>query len=202
MSLPTLGSLGVDVESSKLRLTTLHKRLWPGDTTEFHVPWYPRWDISDRTTEGRRSLLIALITPNNGTSGRTNWGSGTTIDRGRFLCRLEGDGGVEYGWVPRTAQAGDLFCVLAGAPFPYVIRRNDEGTFKLLGNAWSSEVTLKQTLGGAGSEVRNKDFHFPVPHDNYKREDFMVWGSEEQNKAPGREEMRSLIEGLGWITLK
>lgn len=40
------------------------------------------------------------------------------------------------GWVDDGARSGDIICVLDGATVPYFVRRQDDGSYKLVGECY------------------------------------------------------------------
>ena len=108
-------------------------------------------------------------------------------DTGRLLCHLIGDGFEDIAWVPKTAQVGDTFCIFAGEPYPFLLRERDKGRFTMLGDTFLATVSLLQALGMTG-EVSKQDF-------GKERDPAMDW----QRTDP---DMQTLLDGLGWITLR
>lgn len=56
-----------------------------------------------------------------------------TIDRTRVLASTS-KGYV--GWIPETARLGDTVALLAGAPFPFILRKRPDGYFSVVGDAY------------------------------------------------------------------
>ncbi|GIZ45923.1 hypothetical protein CKM354_000906900 [Cercospora kikuchii] len=70
------------------------------------------------------------------------------LDRYRRLCHIFHDNGnIGLGWVPQSAEPGDRICIIKGAPYPFVIRSAGEGKYRLIGDAYTHQETLKNMLG-------------------------------------------------------
>lgn len=107
------------------------------------------------------------------------------LDKGRVLCPIHGPDITGVAWVPKTARAGDQICVIGGTPFPLVVRPCEDGSFRLLGDAFPAVTTLAQALGaGRGfSDVRPPN-----------TDECMSWQASDV-------EMVKLIDGMRWMTL-
>ena len=159
------------------RQELIYKSLWP--TSQPRAP--------ENLNLWRHNLAMHLVDSNEGALDE----SSCLIDRDRLLCRLTGANDDEYGCVPGTAQMGDRFCAFEGAPFPFLVRDIRNGTFKLLGDTFTSKITLKVALGGANDKARPS--RFPGKPSSKARS--MLWQSDDL-------EMKRLIQQLGWITLQ
>ena len=129
------------------------------------------------------------FTLNNFTGVAFDSGHHDCLDRGRLLCHSEGEGGQDICWIPKHSQVGDQLCVFAGCPFPFVVRSNNDGTYKLLGDAYTARVTLVQALGGEDTNIRS----YACLEE--KRPEFMDWNTKSR-------QMRQLIRGMDWMTLR
>lgn len=50
---------------------------------------------------------------------------------------VEEAGAVErVGWIPEVAKVGDIVCLLQGAPFPFVLRPDNDGYYEIIGDAY------------------------------------------------------------------
>jgi len=107
-------------------------------------------------------------------------------DTTQYLCIINSGDSKDVAWVPKTAQAGDRVCVIGGAPLPFVIRPYDDGSFKLIGEAYTACGTLKEVLGG---ECLRQGLR------PSSEEICMSWNTDD-------EVMASLMESMGWITLR
>lgn len=107
------------------------------------------------------------------------------LDRGRILCIIDGPGIADVAWVPKTSRVGDQICVIGGTPFPLVVRPCEDGSFRLLGDAFPAAATLDQALGC------KRGFSGARPS---SADESMSW----QVASP---EMVALMDELGWITL-
>lgn len=107
------------------------------------------------------------------------------LDRGRILSTIHGPGISDVAWVPKASRAGDHICVIGGAPFPLIVRSCEDGSLRLLGDAFPAATTLAQALGlkRESSVVRPSS-----------TDESMSW------QASGAE-MTALMDALGWITL-
>ncbi|KAK5117433.1 hypothetical protein LTR85_008818 [Meristemomyces frigidus] len=65
----------------------------------------------------------------------------------RILCSTKSDFGSFAGWVPPAAQKGDHVCYVTGAPWPFIVRRRNDGTFQLIGDAFVHGAELSLILG-------------------------------------------------------
>jgi len=62
--------------------------------------------------------------------------------RKRFFVSRKG----YVGWVDDGARSGDIICVLDGATVPYVLRTQDDGSYKLVGECYLYGVMEGQVL--------------------------------------------------------
>lgn len=110
----------------------------------------------------------------------------TYLDKGRLLCTISGDKDlVDVAWVPKLSRSGDKLFAVAGAPFPMVVRPLADGSFKLLGDAFTAAGTLAQALGGDRK---------PEMKRLANTDECMSWNAK-------NDEMVALMDGLGWITI-
>lgn len=116
-------------------------------------------------------------------------GQDRCLDRNRNLCLIKTNTGEDFAWVPRSAHEGDELCVFAGCPFPFVVRDSGNSTYQLLGDAYTARTTLIQALGGEDDNVRS----YGCLEDEHP--EFMDWNTQSR-------EMRRLIRGMNWITLR
>lgn len=106
----------------------------------------------------------------------------TNLDPGRILATVRDGDYTDAAWVPSTSQAGDCICLIGGAPFAYVLRPCDDGTFKLLGDAFTATGSLAEALGG-------------------RRASFATSSTSNMSWRTDDEEMVALMDRLGWLTL-
>ena len=52
---------------------------------------------------------------------------------GRRFCASEAG---YIGWVPQTADVGDMLCVILGAEVPFVLRKRPSGQYQLIGECY------------------------------------------------------------------
>ena len=107
------------------------------------------------------------------------------MDKGRYICAVQYGDRDDIAWVPKTSQAGDQMCIIGGAPAPFILRPCVDGTFKLLGDAYSATGTLKEALGG-------KDGYSGMRPPSY--DGSMNWDTDDR-------ETLGLMDNMGWITL-
>ncbi|KAK3634362.1 hypothetical protein LTR56_007351 [Elasticomyces elasticus] len=62
------------------------------------------------------------------------------LDPERKVASTSGKFGSLAASVPRTAQRGDQLCYFTGAPYPFVVRDNGDGTYRLLGDAFTDGI--------------------------------------------------------------
>jgi hypothetical protein len=55
------------------------------------------------------------------------------LDSTRILCCTSNG---QPGWVPETAQGGDVICLFQDCPFPFVLREREGGCYTLIGDAY------------------------------------------------------------------
>ena len=115
-----------------------------------------------------------------------------TLDRHRYLCSFTGRNGHPVGGVRALQRLGDVFFALSGSPFPFLLRKREDGFFTLLGEAFVWNTTLKQALGG--KEVAYAEGDGIQPWCDTDSPD-MSWAS-------GDPEMQQLFKKLDWITLR
>ncbi|KAK5107419.1 hypothetical protein LTR62_001280 [Meristemomyces frigidus] len=98
-------------------------------------------------------------------------------DKSRLLARITVDanqGAEDYCWVPPAAKPGDQVSIVAGATFPFVLRALPNGGFRLVGDAYLANTTLKQALGGGGKSRWEEDIYEDINHpatDDWDAED-------------------------------
>jgi hypothetical protein len=101
----------------------------------------------------------------------------------RRLWRVQLEGRTDVAWLPVETQAGDDICVIAGAPWPFVIRNVDEQSYTLIGDGHVFHTSLMQALGS-------------------ERQEFEFWPGEplgfNTDIHPSDEDMAN----LSWITLR
>jgi hypothetical protein len=108
------------------------------------------------------------------------------------LCRLRGlrpSATNDVGWLPAETIVGDILCLVAGAPYPFVLRpttTGDQDEFRLLGDAYTVNMTLRAAL-------RLTD-HEP-------RADILINPSMEWNNRSD-EDFSKAISNMGWVTLR
>lgn len=118
------------------------------------------FDLDDKCTDQQRALHnffspIAPININVNTKVHQIWEqtvlpaepfgrSVQTKDPTRRLVRLQGQGGV--GAAPEMAQVGDVLCLLHGARVPYVMRKSEDGKFRLVGEAFVDGLRIGNLL--------------------------------------------------------
>jgi hypothetical protein len=67
-----------------------------------------------------------------------------------------------FGFAPKKAKQGDLIYVLLGCEFPVVLRRNPEGTFRLIGGCYTNKfMNGEAILGPVPSGIRTVWKYFP-----------------------------------------
>jgi len=111
------------------------------------------------------------------------------LDRERGIGVITQDGREDVGWVPREAEVGDQLCLMAGAPYPFVLRPLKNGHHTILGDAYIAKTTLVEALGGeVDRTLRKNDFGVSVQL-------CMDWNDDSA-------EMRRLVDGLGVLTLE
>jgi len=71
----------------------------------------------------------------------------------RRLWRVQLDGRTDAAWLPAETQMGDSICVIAGAPWPFVIRKFDESSYTLIGDGHTFGTSLIQALGSEEQET-------------------------------------------------
>lgn len=121
------------------------------------------------------------------------------VDRQRLLARMEGDGVHDVGWVPETSKPGDRMCVISGAPHPFVLRPDGLGGYKLLGDAHTVTLTLKQALGGCGDECPDGSLgHYYMSWNGADTDSNRRDIEDSKSRLPDQE-MLELIDGLGWL---
>jgi len=54
------------------------------------------------------------------------------------------------GWVPDSAQKGDIICIFYGANVPFLLRPNGDGRYKLLGEAYIHGMMNGEAIGAKG----------------------------------------------------
>lgn len=79
-----------------------------------------------------------------------SWQSSRFHDRRRLLCRTESG---HIGWMPTTARTGDVICVFAGAPFPFLLRDDGDNHYKLIGDAYIHGIMKGEAMPEDRSEL-------------------------------------------------
>jgi hypothetical protein len=101
----------------------------------------------------------------------------------RRLWRVQVEGRTDAAWLPVETQAGDDICVIARAPWPFVVRKVDEQSYTLIGDGHIFHTSLMQALGS-------------------ERQEFEFWPGEplgfNTDHSPSDEDMTN----LSWITLR
>jgi hypothetical protein len=54
----------------------------------------------------------------------------------------------KIGWIPRAAQVGDKICIFSGGPAPFVIREEEGGCWKLIGDAYIHGIMYGEATEG------------------------------------------------------
>jgi hypothetical protein len=101
----------------------------------------------------------------------------------RKLWRVQLEDQTDAAWVPNETQIGDKICVMVGAPWPFVIRKFDDNSYTLIGDAQLYSTSLMEALG---SERKDYAFCFGAP---------LGFNTEIQ---PSDEDMTK----VSWITLR
>lgn len=73
--------------------------------------------------------------------------TGYPLDRDRLLCTVHCGSGVVAGWVPSGARPGDCICQFVGAPYPFLLRPQDDSTFHVLGDVFLAGISEPEALG-------------------------------------------------------
>jgi hypothetical protein len=76
------------------------------------------------------------------------------FDKCRMLCSIVSKDGLDIGWVPTTVEPGDKMCIVGGTPWPLVVRKKDDSTYSLLGDAFTARGTLQGALSAGNSGER------------------------------------------------
>lgn len=66
----------------------------------------------------------------------------------RTLWTIQSDCRTDIAWLPSDAEQGDDICMLAGAPWPFVLRRAQDGSHRLIGDCHVHSTPLIEALGG------------------------------------------------------
>lgn len=69
------------------------------------------------------------------------------IDYDRILAKVELNGAVHVGWVPKPTKTGDRLAALKHLPLPFLVRPRGDGTYRLLGDTWFSHLPLEAFVG-------------------------------------------------------
>jgi hypothetical protein len=64
----------------------------------------------------------------------------------RKLWRVQLEDRTDAAWVPDETEIGDRICVMLGAPWPFVIRKLDENSYTLIGDAQVYSTPLMRAL--------------------------------------------------------
>lgn len=107
------------------------------------------------------------------------------LDKGRLLCIVRGSHHDDVAWVPVDAKAGDRVCIVGGAPVPYVVRPCNDGSCKLLGDAFTASGSLADALGVEKTYTGERPMY-----DDAR----MSWRTDDA-------EMLRLMDQMGWLTL-
>ncbi|KXT15329.1 hypothetical protein AC579_2825 [Pseudocercospora musae] len=79
---------------------------------------------------------------------------GLPYDRDRRLCTVVGIMGRRPAWKPPQAMSGDKVCQFSGAPFPFIVRDNPDGSCALVGDSY--------VQGVHGPELSGADMPTPI----------------------------------------
>jgi hypothetical protein len=105
-----------------------------------------------------RDLFKLLVA--RGTSGRLDLALGSCkrildltlqlptcpLAKKRKLWRVQLEDRTDAAWVPDKTEIGDRICVVLGAPWPFVIRKLDENSYTLIGDAQVYGTSLMRSL--------------------------------------------------------
>lgn len=73
--------------------------------------------------------------------------TGYPIDRDRVLCTADCGGTTVAGWVPVEVKVGDQLCQFTGSPYPFLLRKLDDDSYRLLGDAFTAGISEPEALG-------------------------------------------------------
>lgn len=74
----------------------------------------------------------------------------------RKLWQVQSENKTDIAWVPAATQMGDEICVVAGAPWPFVVRKVDENSYTLVGDAHLFGTSLTEALKGAQNDAQRQ----------------------------------------------
>jgi hypothetical protein len=98
--------------------------------------------ISPYSEEDGVAIARACFASTRGRRGLIN-----LIRSTRILASISIQQKTFVGWVPNTTRIGDELCILYGAPWPLVVRRQpDEQTFTVVGDAYFDQLTERKVL--------------------------------------------------------
>lgn len=99
---------------------------------EHCVPVFEQWLAESRLTFGsaieQSTVLMALTM-----ALRFNIFCRDEIDRTRVLASMSK---ARLGWIPELARSGDAVALLGGAPYPFILRRRQDGYYSVVGDAY------------------------------------------------------------------
>lgn len=131
--------------------TTMLEIMTAGDDREFEFMFLTEMDMppleefrshaQETEVQADPDRLYAVLKP------FLTYASPDSHDLEFCLAAAETDTGVQFAWVPPTVAADDQLCIFAGAPFPFIGRETEDGSFRLLGDAWIHGVKEWQALG-------------------------------------------------------
>lgn len=109
------------------------RRLLPAELVD---KWLGQARVEANDIGGRSELAYSL----------SPYVTGYPYDRERNLCVLNTNYGYHAAWVPPAAKPGDEICYFGGAPYPFLVRRSYDGTFKLIGDVLVLELGESEML--------------------------------------------------------
>jgi hypothetical protein len=72
----------------------------------------------------------------------------------RKLWQVQLEGRTDAAWLPVETQIGDSICVIPGTPWPFVIRKFDETSYILIGDAHVFGTSLMEALGSSRQQYK------------------------------------------------
>jgi hypothetical protein len=127
------------------------------------------------------------------------------IDRNRILASCDFNGKKHFAWVPPQASTGDSICIVPGAPWPFVLREDGRGFFRLIGDAYAQGVDTFDTLESLNVQVDNDDVtevdgDVQVMNDPYQGADPFVSLSRDVYRQAAKR-LDEITKHVGWLTL-